>query len=246
MTVIEMKLFSKALNMYTKANVILPKIEKDMPVLYLLHGLADDADSWLHKTNIARYACDAGIAVVMPDGGLSCYEDMAHGERYREYIACELPRMMQRAFPISCAREKNFIAGCSMGGFGALKIGLGLPDHYAAVGCFSAAHMELRSNSPRIKHILDCVYGGDIDACDTKTEAALISVMEGTLPLRLYHAWGSADFIQANAGKTRAFIESRQHPGLKYTCEVIEGGHDWALWDECAGRFLRWLSGGAE
>ena len=154
--------------------------------------------------------------------------------------------MMQRAFPISSAREKNFIAGCSMGGFGALKIGLENPENYAATGCFSASHTELRIKSPRVRHILDCVYGGEIDACDAKVEAALLSAMEGSLPVRLYHAWGSADFIQASAVKTRAFIESKAHPGLDYRCEILEGGHDWALWDACAGRFLRWISGGAE
>jgi len=246
MTVINMHLFSKALNMYTTVNVLLPKMEKDMPVLYLLHGLADDADSWLNKTNIARYACEAGVAVVMPDGGLSCYEDMAHGEKYREYIACELPRMMQCAFPISPAREKNFIAGCSMGGFGALKIGLACPEHYAAIGCFSAAHAEYRGRSPRVGHVLELVYGGDIEACDARVMAGLEAAMAGRVPLRLYHACGEEDMLRTNAEKMRALIEGRPHAGLDYRFELLPGRHDWALWDACAGRFLRWISGGAE
>lgn len=242
MSLIGMQLFSKELNMYAAVNVILPKTEPGMPVLYLLHGLADDADSWIRKTNIERYATEAGVAVVMPDGELSCYENMAHGERYWAYIAEELPRMMRRAFPISGARARNFIAGCSMGGFGAMKIGLAHPEQYAAVGCFSSAHMEFRGKSPRVQHVLNCVYGGDIGACDARTEAALVSAMEGAVPLRLYHACGEGDFIRANAEKTRDFIQGRPRGALDYRFELLEGRHDWALWDKCAERFLRWLS----
>ena len=246
MSAINMHLFSKALNMYTTVNVVLPEAGADMPVLYLLHGIADDADAWLNKTAVARYAEQAGIAVVMPDGGLSCYHNMLHGERYMEYIAEELPAMMRRCFPISHRREKSFIAGCSMGGYGALKIGFGYAQNYAAVGCFSSAHAELRSKSRRIQHAMECAYGDGIDACDAKVQASLAAAMTAKAPSRLYHAWGDADFIRANAEKMRDWIQGEAHPALEYRSEMLEGRHDWALWDKIAERFLQWLAEGMQ
>jgi len=235
MTVINMHLFSKALNMYTTVNVLLPKMEKDMPVLYLLHGLADDADSWLNKTNITRYACEAGVAVVMPDGGLSCYEDMAHGEKYREYIACELPRMMQRAFPISHAREKNFIAGCSMGGFGALKIALTYPEAFGYCASLSGAVDLVGRGVPAdIEEwrgnfgfdFEDCSYlaGGASDIFDlTKKLAASGKEMPA-----IYLWCGESDFLLDMNRRYNALLSEL---GVDYIYEESEGNHSWKWWD---------------
>ena len=127
MSLIQMRFFSEKLNRFTGVNVILAldrRIEAPAgrPTLYLLHGMGDDQSAWLRKTNVERYALEAGLHVVMPDGGLSCYENMIHGERYRDYLLLELPHVMRSCFPMSPRREENFIAGCSMGGCGALKL----------------------------------------------------------------------------------------------------------------------------
>ena len=92
----------------------------ECPLLYLLHGLSDDSSSWLHRTRIETYAAEHGLAVVMPDGGLSCYHNMLRGGRYRDYILDELPGLLRSMLPLSARREDSFIAGCSRGGFGAL------------------------------------------------------------------------------------------------------------------------------
>ena len=128
MSLIQMRLFSQALNMFTPVNVILPQPRdahrelQPLPTLYLLHGMGDDATAWMRKSCVECYALEHGLAVVMPDGGLSCYENMIHGERYRDYLLLELPHVMRSCFPMSPRREENFIAGCSMGGCGALKL----------------------------------------------------------------------------------------------------------------------------
>ena len=92
MSLIEMHVFSEALNKSTCVNVILPMPRRSalppegLRVLTLLHGMGDDYSAWLRKTNVERYALERGVAVVMPDGGLSCYHNMARGGRYRDYI----------------------------------------------------------------------------------------------------------------------------------------------------------------
>lgn len=245
MPLIRMNLFSQSLNMYTTVNITLPDSvlsgAQDLPCVYLLHGLADDADAWLNFTGALRYAQKRGIALVMPDGGLSCYENMVHGEKYADYIAHELPAHMRACFPLSKAREKTFIAGCSMGGFGAMKIGFAHPHAYCAVGCLSSAHMEYRPKSPHVQHVIECVYGSGIDQCDRLTEQNLAAAFDAALPMRLFHVCGDADFIRENAQKTRRFIESHPHPSLEYHFELLPGRHDWTLWDRAAESFFEWL-----
>ncbi len=111
---------------------------EEHPVLWLLHGASDDHTTWLRRTSIERYASERGLAVVMPNAHLSSYANMAHGGRFYDFVSDELPRLMREFLPLSAKREDNFIAGNSMGGYGAMKIGVNHPDRYAAIGCFSA------------------------------------------------------------------------------------------------------------
>ena len=215
---------------------------RDLPTLYLLHGMTDDHTSWLRKTSIERYALDAGLAVIMPDGGLSCYENMAHGARWRDFIADELPRVMRETFPLSADREKNFIAGCSMGGFGALKLGFAEPEKWGAIGIFSAAHMEDRPDSPRVQAALMRVYGGDIDGCDARIVRDILRDNASNLALRVWHACGDADRLRENARKSRAFFEALPEGSIRYHFEELPGRHDWPLWDAMAARFIDWLA----
>lgn len=247
MALIRMNYFSEALNISTPVNVILPQPRDagiewgDIPTLYLLHGMGDGHESWLSKTAIERYALAAGLAVVMPDGAVSCYENMAHGARYRDFVADELPRVMRQTFPLSADREKNFIAGCSMGGFGALKLGFAEPEKWAAIGIFSAAHMEYRPDSPRVQAALWRVYGGDIDGCDARIVRDVTRDNASGPALRVWHAWGDEDRLRENALKSRAFFESLPAERIRYDWAELPGRHDWALWDAMAARFVEWL-----
>lgn len=248
MSLIQMEFFSEALNMFTPVNVVLPLPRgaaasvKPLPTLILLHGMGDNHTSWMRKTSVERYALEAGLAVVMPDGGLSCYENMAHGERYRDFVALELPRVMRETFPLSARREENFIAGCSMGGFGALKLGLSCPDKWSAIGCFSAAHTEFQPDLPRSRAMLERVYAGRIDACNAKIEADLRAVNAGELPLRLWHACGDQDALMETALASRVRFEALPKGALEYCFEMLPGRHDWTLWDVMGARFIRWLN----
>ena len=248
MSLIHMNFFSEALDMFAPVNVLLPmpkdvRMEvRDLPTLYLLHGMSDDHTSWLRKTAIERYALDAGLAVVMPDGALSRYENMVHGPRYRDYIADELPRVMRRTFPLSADREKNFIAGCSMGGFGALKLGFAEPEKWSAIGILSAAHMEFRPEVPRIQKELWRVYGGDIDACDARTVRHVLRDNASGPELRVWHACGDADLLREDAYESRAFFASLPPGNIRYHFEEFPGCHNWALWDAMAARFIEWLN----
>src|SRR3954454_10045136 len=147
--------FSEVLEVGTSITVVLPQPNEDQigvtartstgppPVLYLLHGLTDDHTAWPRYTSISRYAEAAGLAVVMPAVHHSFYADEVHGHRYFTYVSEELPSVVASFFRVSSRPSETFVAGLSMGGYGAFRLALTHPERFAAAASLSGA-LDLR------------------------------------------------------------------------------------------------------
>lgn len=141
----QVSFYSQTLGMSMQMNVICPQrndvvSDKKIPVLYLLHGMSDDHSVWLRNTSIERYVSELNLAVIMPSTHLGWYTDMAHGNKYWTFISDELPKICHSFFKnLSQRREDNFVAGLSMGGYGAVKMGLGASNRFGAVASLSGA-----------------------------------------------------------------------------------------------------------
>ena len=128
MALVRCDFFSEVLEVGTSMTVLLPQAgeeqvgvpsttrDGDPPLLYLLHGLSDDASAWLRYTSIERYAAPLGLAVVMPQVQRSFYTDEAHGSRYWTYLSEELPDVVDSFFRVSRRRGDTVVAGGSLGG----------------------------------------------------------------------------------------------------------------------------------
>lgn len=100
-------------------------------MLLLLHGVGERWDSWAQPElgNIRKIARKLNAVVVMPDGAKGFYmnwwNDAGLGNpEWEYYIREELIPTIERRFSISPARHNHAIAGFSMGGVGATRIGL--------------------------------------------------------------------------------------------------------------------------
>jgi len=158
MALIHLNFFSEALGVSSSVDIIMPQPtsgkeigletnsnDDDLPpCLYLLHGLSDDHTIWQRRTSIERYAAAKGIAVVMPCVNRSFYADMAYGPNYWTYVSEELPKIIHSMFKISKDPKRTFVAGLSMGGYGAMKMALRNPEKFAAAASLSGS-MELKS-----------------------------------------------------------------------------------------------------
>ena len=137
--------YAESLNMTTRIQVIFPDLSNDVTplsvgtpkVLYLLHGLGGNCEEWTRFSKIEYYAKKFNFIIIMPEVQRSFYCDTTYGCNCFTYVADELPSICNRWFRIDAARENTFIAGESMGGYGAVKVGLSRPERYQAIAALS-------------------------------------------------------------------------------------------------------------
>lgn len=212
---------------------------RGVPVLYLLHGLSDDCTIWERRTSIERYATEKGIAVVMPEVRRSFYADEALGELYWTFISEELPSLIARTFNVSTAREDTFVAGLSMGGFGAFKLALNHPRRFGAAASLSGAldptAMDLEQHAG---HLRERIWG---DAPIEGTADDLLGLVRAadpaTLP-KLFLDCGTEDFL---LDQNNAFIDTAKERGVDLSARLRPGAHTWDFWDQGIQDVLDWL-----
>ncbi len=224
----------------TSFNLILPDKRLRQPnVLYLLHGYQQYYGSWLSLSSVAQYVSGKDIAVVMPDGGRSFYTDMVMtGEKYYSYIVNELPHFLETQFGLNPPREQTAIAGLSMGGYGALKIGIRNPESYSVIGAFSPACDIV--NIARQNRDLTTVICGTSDLKDSEHDLYRLAkdMSSSECKPRIYHYCGDSDFMLK---ENRAFADFMRSLPLDYSYTEDVGAHEWTLWDKWVRDFIEKL-----
>lgn len=257
MALLHCNFFSDVLGMACSMDIILPqeigagqigldshRAAEESPVLYLLHGHSDDHTIWQRRTSIERYVAPLGLAVIMPGVHRSYYVDMAHGLPYWTFISEELPQIVSRFFRLSSRREDTFVAGLSMGGYGAFKLALRQPERFAAAASLSgaldaAALQEL--DEPTGNTTMSLAFGREDSIRGTEDDlyflAENVTRAVGPRP-SLYQCCGTADFLYVQNTRFRDFALQQ---GLPLTYEEGPGAHDWDYWDQQIQRVLTWL-----
>ncbi len=257
MSVLELTFRSEALQFDQNVTVLLPEPENlnleknktpfsgEFPVLYLLHGHSDDHTAWLRRSSVERYITMGSrrLACVLPSVQNSFYTDMANGWKYYTYITEELPSLLPKWLRLSNKREDKFIAGLSMGGYGAYKLGLGNPDQFSVVASFSGVLDFVTSGKGEFNPEMAAVFGkqrnelaGTVHDIRHLLDEAIKS---GKQMPRLYQSCGTADFLYEN---NLGFKEYIQGKGLDYTYFEEAGyGHEWAFWDSEVKKLIKWL-----
>lgn len=223
---------------------ILPAAEQKFPVLYLYHGGYDDGSCWVRRTNIERYATEKGLAVVMPSAGNSYYTDAGVGRDYFTFISQELPQLVRGIFPLSDKREENFVAGLSMGGYGAFKMALTFPERFGAAISMSGVLDIVRRAchpAPGDTAVIDFkgifLQGRTLEGTDDDLFALLKKHSPKELP-RLYACCGVDDrFLEDN----RRFCALAEEQGIKLDYEEAPGNHEWDFWDRHIRKALDWM-----
>ena len=243
---------SAVLRKMVHLNVILPAEQLPengkFPVVWLFHGLSDDDSCWNNLTSVSRYARELGFAVVMPDGGRSFYADMASGPKYWSFISEELLTVCRNLFPLSGKREENFVAGLSMGGYGALKLALNFPERFAGCAAFSAV-ADIREwidniavGDAELNYEMKMIFADNNAVSRTGSDlfelVSKLAAEKKVLPA-IFHACGSEDFLISSNRKFRDHVTALGVENYQYLEEP--GVHNWEFWDRNILRALNFF-----
>jgi len=239
--------------------------ETRYPVVYLLHGVGDNERAWpaygqVERTVDRMLAMDelAPVIIVMPAGRKSWWVNSAEVDGAGDYetaVTRDLRRHVETTYRARTDRDGRFVAGLSMGGYGALRLALGHPDLYRAAGAMSSAlWMRARPGwSPppaeRMARIFDGSFGTpwNLDRFLTRHPAGLIAGAKAWVertgqPLDLYLQAGDDDGFGAHLS-TMEFYTLLRDDGFKPELRIDDGGHTWPLWRAALGPLLSWFDG---
>lgn len=262
MAFIQVSLMSKSLMRTVPVNVILPtdklyfpgmpqRKEKPYKTLYLLHGIFGSSVDWVNGTRIQRWAEENDLAVVMPSGDNAFYTNHPEsGNNYEDFVGVELVNEMRKMFPLSKKRQDTYIGGLSMGGYGALHIGLKYPDTFSHIVSLSGAvildGIEKRDNSSPIfmnrRDYAEYCFG-DLtklkkSEVNPEYQVKLLLKAEKKIPM-IHMACGESDsLLEAN----NKFVKFLQKNKVDVEYEVGPGNHEWDFWDRYIQKAIyQWL-----
>ncbi|MET0893535.1 MAG: S-formylglutathione hydrolase [Pseudoxanthomonas sp.] len=220
---------------------------RKLPVLYWLSGLTCSEQNFITKAGAQRYAAEHGVILVVPDtsprgDGVADAEgyDLGHGAgfylnatqapwathyRMYDYVASELPALIETNFPVTDARA---ISGHSMGGHGALAVALRNPGRYRSVSAFSP--IVAPSQVPWGMKAFTAYLGEDRNAWNSWDATALVATASERLPL-LIDQGGADEFLasqlkpellQAACAAAGHPLSLRMQPGYDHSYYFIE------------------------
>jgi len=238
---LKINFMSKAIMRNVHVNVLIPRATMGCKSLYLLHGMYGGEDEWLQKTKLINYLENKNLAVIMPCGENSFYVDNNFtGEQFGVFIGKELVNITRELLPLSPKKEHTFIAGLSMGGFGAVRNGLKYSETFSHIAGFSSALIMDRLINPdpnaEVTHMNAAFYNTIFDGADAlktsdKNPEVLIKKLleQGKDIPEIYLTCGTEDFLLED---NRKFVKFLQENNVKHTYTESMGAHDWVYWDK--------------
>jgi S-formylglutathione hydrolase FrmB len=209
------------------------------PVVYLLHGHGGGEWDWLRAGGARETAIrlvEAGVLpplhLVTPGVGNSWYVDgpEPHGP-VATVLLDELMPTAEQALAVD--PERRAIIGLSMGGFGALHLGLRQPEQWRFIGALSPAIFTPESSFSDLQlHLFSGAFGEPFEAdryAAAEPFARVPDLAQTASPPAFYLSCGVDDYFGLDAG-TRAFGAALADAGVPATVQIRPGRHDWAFW----------------
>ena len=224
--------------------------KEPMRTLFLLHGYTGMTENWVPAGLPEKY----NFAIVMPTAENSFYMNgAATGSAYQSMVGEELVDYVRRTFGLARSAEDTYIAGMSMGGFGAMHLALSYPDRFGKAGCLSSAFIthgiagmkpDGDNGMANYEYYRNCF--GDLDKVlesegNPEWQVKQLKAAGKKIP-DLYLCCGTEDFlIEANRGMHR-FLEAEKVP---HEYHEAPGQHDMAFWSEWIVKIVDWMFGQA-
>lgn len=228
-----------------------------LPVVWFLSGLTCTHANVADKGEYRRTCAELGLILVAPDTsprgegvpdvpeydfgqGAGFYVDATEAPwadhfRMWSYVTAELPGIVAANFPADLARQS--IMGHSMGGHGALTVGLTFPDRFRAVSAF--APIVAPSQVPWGEKALGGYLGPDRAAWRRHDAVALIE--DGARVAALLVDQGDADSFLDGQLRPHLLADACAAAGIDLTLRLQPGyDHSYAFISTFIADHLRW------
>lgn len=250
--------FSKALRRVTSFEALIPNDprldapeppkDKPMATLFLLHGYTGKAGNWVPEELTVKH----NFAVVMPTAENSFYlNGEATGRAYQTMLGEELVDYVRRTFGLARGPENTFLAGMSMGGFGALHTALAYPETFGkAAGLSSAlivhgiAHMKPGQDNGMANYAYYHECFGDLETVEERDANPEVLIRKlkakGQKIPDLYLCCGTEDFLLEPNRQMHRFLLDEKVPHQYFESK---GFHDMVFWSEYIVKAVNWMFG---
>jgi putative tributyrin esterase len=216
---------------------------RELPLLILLHGVFGSHWNWWALGGLPSVAAEmmasgevAPMAIAMPSDGL--WSDGSGYLRHKRFdaeawIVDDVPACIHALLP-QVRVERLALAGLSMGGYGALRLGAKCADRVAAISAHSAV-TSLEDLQPFLSHPI----GKDLGA--GRRDAEILYWMRRhhvQLPPIRFDCGTEDPLLASNRGLHAALTKAK----IPHLYEEHPGGHDWVYWKTHLRRTLRFVS----
>ncbi len=215
--------------------------DSKLPVVYWLSGLTCTDENFVQKAGAQKAASELGLIIVAPDTsprgenvpdddeaaydfglGAGFYlnatqEPWKKNYQMYDYIAEELPALINRHFPV--AENRQSIFGHSMGGHGALTIALKNPDKYKSVSAFAPIVSPI--NCPWGQKALKNYLGEDQSTYLEYDSVELVKQAQRPIPMLVDQ--GSADEFLEQQLKPSLLVEACNKAGYPLSYNQRDG-----------------------
>ncbi|MBV8253055.1 MAG: prolyl oligopeptidase family serine peptidase [Chitinophaga sp.] len=139
--IIHSTVFSPSMHRKIPVIIITPDVvpQHRYPVVYILHGFSGNPDRILTQDlpTLPQLADQFQTIYVLPDGSYDCWyvnSPLVASSQYNTFVSSELVTAIDLQYPTIKDREHRGLLGWSMGGYGALHIGVSHPETFSIIG----------------------------------------------------------------------------------------------------------------
>jgi putative tributyrin esterase len=207
---------------------------RKLPVVYLLHGGGGDFREWSNDSDVARFA-ESGLILVMPEGSSSYYTNAVDPpqDRYEDYIVKDLISDVESKFPVATGRANRAIVGISMGGFGAVKLGLRYPALFVFVGGLSSA-IDVPRRAFTLKRFQQSRHYRSIFGAagsQTRRDNDPFVLARNANPEAAPYFFLTCGDQEGLLPSNREFAALLAQRHFRSQFHTVHGGHDWNQWN---------------